>query len=502
MSLFDGFQGYLPPTREEIETSLRESRVIFDTNVLLELYAAPASARDIALAHFNYLGDRLWVPHQVMREFWRNRASRLVEQKKPPAPLQSVRSEIFGIINKLRPDRERTAELESIKQSVNEQLSLLQDQIDTNLGEPLDVDAMLRDPMRDPVVRGLDLVLSGKIGGKSADEVQLVAEGLKRFERKSPPGYMDGPKKKDQYPERGTGDYLLWEQALRHLEQSGVSRPWVLVTSDEKEDWRVHVDQKRLVLGARPELVSESVERLGQPVIVLSSLEFYDRMVVVNPSVTQDAEDATESLIETIAQQEFTGEGEEAFSWTREAYLTLLARLDGSGYRAQASAIRAAAASGDGFVDRATLYRLAEYEPDRTLRRFSLPAARITLQLINEGILTEDVLRPLTPIYDRPGRASGFRVPAEFVRFEHGGYEQSNLTWIEAALEVAKTEPRKSWSLSELVAGIADLGLRDLSNARTPEDTLGRDLRLRQEGLFVRASDGGWLLAVNEGMPG
>lgn len=488
----------MPPTREEIETSLRKASVIFDTNVLLELYAAPASARDIALQHFEYLGDRLWVPHQVMREFWRNRPSRLLEQKKPPAPLQSVRSEIFGIINRLRPDRERTDELESIKQSVNEQLSLLQEQIDANLGEPLDVDAMLRDPRRDPVVRGLDSVLLGKVGAQCSDEPQLVAEGLKRFERKSPPGYMDGPKKKDQYPERGTGDYLLWEQALRHLEQSGASMPWILVTSDEKEDWRVHVDQKRLVLGARPELVAESLQRLGQRVIIMSSLEFYDRMVAVNPSVTSDAEDATDSLIEVIAQQESTGEGEDVSSWTRDAYLSLLARLDGSGYRAQSCAIRAAAQFGDGFVDRATRYRLAEYEPDRTLRRFSLPAARITLQLINEGTLAEDVLRPLTPVYDRPGRASGFQVPAEFVLFENRQAEQSSLTWVGAAMEVAKTDPGRSWSLPELVAGIEELGLRDLRNARTPEDTLGRDLRLRQEGLFVRTSDGGWRLAARE----
>lgn len=488
----------MPPTREEIETSLRESRVIFDTNVLLELYAAPASAREIALKHFEYLGDRLWVPHQVIREFWRNRASRLIEQKKPPAPLQSVRSDIFGIINKLRPDRERTDELESIKQSVTEQLALLQEQIDANLGEPLDVETMLRDPRRDPVVRGLESVLVGKIGAQCADEPQLVAEGLKRFERKSPPGYMDGPRKKDQYPERGTGDYLLWEQALRHLEQSGVSGQWILVTSDEKEDWRVQVDQKRVVLGARPELVAESLERVGQRVIIMSSLEFYDRMVAVNPSVTSDAEGATESLIETIAQQESTGGGEEVSSWTREAYLSLLARLDGSGYRAQSRAIRAAAQSGDGFVDRATLYRLAEFEPDRTLRRFSLPPARITLQLIGEGILAEDAPPPLTPIYDRPGRALGFQVPAEFVSFEDRRSEQSNLTWIEAAVEVARTDPDKSWSLSDLVAGIEQLGLRDLTNARTPEDTLGRDLRLRQEGLFVRTDDGGWRLAAGE----
>jgi hypothetical protein len=501
VSLFEGFEGYRQPNREQIEHALRESVVVFDTNVLLELYDAPAAARDIAFGHFEYLGSRLWVPHQVLREFWRNRASRILDQRTPPAkPVQSVRSEIFGIINRLRPDRERTDELETIKNSVDQQLKLLQEQIEANLGEPLDVDAIIRDPTRDPVVQRLESILTGQIGAQPQDEEQLIAEGLRRFDRKQPPGYVDGPKKKDQLPERGTGDYLVWEQALRHLNQQSISKSWVLVTSDQKEDWRTLVDQKRLVLGSRPELVAESLARVGQIVIVLSSPEFYDHMVRVNPSVTSGAEDANESLIETVAQREVVGSSEDVASWGRDAYYSLLARLESRGYLPQLRAIKAAAQSPRGYVDRATVYSLAGYDPDRTLRRFSLPATRITLELINEGSLAEDVLRPLTPVYDRPGTARGFQVPTEFVAFEDRGSTPSNLTWIAAAVEVAREDPGKAWSVSELVYEIRERGLRDLTNALTPEDTLARDLRLRQEGIFVRTSDGSWRLAEGEAL--
>jgi predicted nucleic acid-binding protein len=51
--------------------------VVPDTNVFLNLYRYTSATRDDLFAALGSLGSRLWVPHQVLVEFWRNRESAL-----------------------------------------------------------------------------------------------------------------------------------------------------------------------------------------------------------------------------------------------------------------------------------------------------------------------------------------------------------------------------------------------------------------------------------------
>ncbi|WP_449349178.1 PIN-like domain-containing protein [Streptomyces shaanxiensis] len=52
-----------------------------DANVLLNLYRYTEQARTDLLGALGALGDRLWVPHQVVDEFWRNRESVISEAR-------------------------------------------------------------------------------------------------------------------------------------------------------------------------------------------------------------------------------------------------------------------------------------------------------------------------------------------------------------------------------------------------------------------------------------
>jgi hypothetical protein len=71
--MFDGFEGYRKPSAQQQRDALRTALVVVDANVLLNLYRYTATTRDDLFAVLSTVGDRLWVPHQVMREFWRNR---------------------------------------------------------------------------------------------------------------------------------------------------------------------------------------------------------------------------------------------------------------------------------------------------------------------------------------------------------------------------------------------------------------------------------------------
>jgi RNase P/RNase MRP subunit POP5 len=78
--IYDDFPGYRLPPDQEIDEALRAALVIIDANVLLNLYRYNESTRDDLLGVLREVGDRLWVPHQVMREFWRNRVGVLASR--------------------------------------------------------------------------------------------------------------------------------------------------------------------------------------------------------------------------------------------------------------------------------------------------------------------------------------------------------------------------------------------------------------------------------------
>lgn len=488
MTIWTGFEGYKDPTEEQALAMLRDDLVVLDTNVLLDLYSIPESARNLALDALEFLQDRLFIPHQVLREFWRNRHSAIAEAPVQAQPLDGLRDELLAIVNSLRPDRERTSDLDEIRVQIDKTLADLEAQIDDARGEPLNVKRILLDNSLDPVLERLNSILDGRIGPSFGDEEEsMVQAGLKRFEAKVPPGYMDGNDKKDQIPEHGTGDYLLWEQTLRFVKELPTPRAFVLVTNDLKEDWRtVLAKPKKQVLGVRPELVAEALDQAEANFILLDPRDFYRLMDKIR-SVDAEASRSLTSALETVSENRTRDVGE----WTLSAYRQLLADLRRDGYNAQADVIALAAATG-GLARRADVYEVAGYADDRSLRRFSMPAQRATIALIDSGALTGEVASPLEAVYEGPGKTIGYEVPDEFVRFAatDQSSQSTKHTWVEAAVQVAKEEPERVWTVEDLVSSIVKADLRDVSAAQTPEATLRRDLRLRGADHFEQVESG------------
>ncbi|WP_242086465.1 PIN-like domain-containing protein [Microbacterium lacticum] len=484
MSIYDGFEGYRDPTEPEVLDLLTTCPVVLDTNVLLDIYTFEEPARLLALDVIESIHDRVWVPHQVMREFWRNRHSVIAELPAPGQPIESVRSELLAIVNALRPDRERPDDIQAMRETVERQLSELSSAITKARGAPLDIDQLLADTSMDPVLERLETILAGRVGEPlGAEESALIDEGLRRFELKIPPGYKDGEGKREQVPERGTGDFLLWEQALRYVAGQGAVDAFVLVTNDAKEDWRINLARpKKRAIGVRPELVAEALERAGARLVLLQQSEFY-RLMAKLGSVDDSVSD---SLVEaSTLRSSATSDGSK--KWPLAAYRRLLVELRENGSLIQADVISLAARAG-GFISRSQIYELAGFAEDRSLRRFALPAQRISLALAEEGLLPVDAAPALEAVYEGPGRTTGYRVPQEFAIFE--SQSEVQLTWVQAAARVAAAEPERVWTITELVEQIADSGLRDLSGARTPEATLRRDLLLRDAQHFEQV-DGG-----------
>ncbi|HCS59911.1 MAG TPA: hypothetical protein DIW46_00720 [Microbacterium sp.] len=484
MSIFENFDGYRDPTEAEVLDLLASCPVVLDTNVLLDIYSFEEPARLLALDVIEAIHDRVWVPHQVMREFWRNRHSVLAELPAPGQPFDGVRNELLAIVNSLRPDRERPDDIQAMRDTVEHQLGDLSNAINKARGTPLNVDQLLTDTSLDPVLNRLETILDGRIGDPFGDEeATLIEEGLRRFQLKIPPGYKDGEEKQDQIPERGTGDFLVWEQILRHISTLNAGGSFVLVTNDAKEDWRITLARpKKRTLGVRPELVVEALARTSSRVVLLQQSDFYRLMSKLRP--VDDA--VSDSLVEASTRKSAVAPGAET-GWTHVAFRRLLAELREAGSSVQADVISLAARAG-GFISRADIYAFAGFAEDRSLRRFALPAQRIALGLVEEGVLQEDAQPPLEAVYEGQGRTIGYRVPPEFVGFD--GQREEQLTWVQAAARVAAGDPARIWTIAELVEQIGSRGLRDLSVAMMPEATLRRDLSLRDEEHFEQA-DGG-----------
>src|SRR6266851_3998003 len=75
--LFEGFEGYRTPTDADYKHLFQHGLVVPDTNVLLNLYRYNHETRDDFFNVLQRLGSQLWVPHQALVEFWRNRESAL-----------------------------------------------------------------------------------------------------------------------------------------------------------------------------------------------------------------------------------------------------------------------------------------------------------------------------------------------------------------------------------------------------------------------------------------
>lgn len=260
------FPGYYAPTKADYQQLWTEGLIVLDTNVLLDLYRLPATARDELMDVFNALRDRIWIPHHVALEFQRRRLTVIAAERKAIEEVLSEVTSQFDAVNK------KVVSLQIEKRGLGiDPNPLIQELRSAN--EKL-VDAVqkahqsqLDIAVSDPVREKLDELLQGKIGPgpKNQDELNgLIIDGEDRYKNKIPPGYEDAEKDKnpseavfyhdDLIYSRKMGDLIIWRQLINHAKVEGV-KSVLLVTSDRKEDWWWR--EKGKTIGPRPELARE-----------------------------------------------------------------------------------------------------------------------------------------------------------------------------------------------------------------------------------------------------
>ncbi|MDF6042116.1 PIN-like domain-containing protein [Streptomyces sp. JH14] len=261
--IFDGFSGFVTPTVEDWKTVLRSGLVVVDTNVLLNLYRYNQDARASLLAALQNLGSCLWVPHQVMSEFWSGREGAIDDPRKQLedseiALKKGLQSSLEGLrrwANRVSLDRSQVMQLETkLTTACDEVLAKMVGVVD--IGEQ----EMAKDTSKDKVVASLATLLDGKIGAALEAKIlaEAVAEGKRRVHEKIPPGYMD-KSKTTRGDDSEAGDYLVWLQLILEAKKRGTDV--LLVTGDIKEDW--WRTRNKIPLGPRNELAEELLREAG-----------------------------------------------------------------------------------------------------------------------------------------------------------------------------------------------------------------------------------------------
>ncbi|SCL20094.1 hypothetical protein GA0074694_2921 [Micromonospora inyonensis] len=404
---FDGFEGYRSARVADLDRVLRSGIVALDTNVLLDLYRYAREPRNQIFSALEAVAGALFLPAQVLTEFWRNRdeVMREVIATNSVGGLREARKKAAGEIsawgNRTMSGSE-AAELHTLLDAAFRQVIARVEQG----GSGLNLRDALRDLKEDPVLARLEALFDGRAGEPFTPErfAELVAVGRERFARRLPPGYLDAEKADQQ--EEGTGDYLIWEQLIAYA--AAERKDLLFVTRDRKEDWW-RLDAAREPIGPRVELIKEMADRAGVGFFMALPQDFLELAAeAFKVEVSESTLDTTERMAEEP-------EPEGPLPWTRELFETLLTRLDEWNYPLRVDVLREAARDPKGFIPRRRIYELGEYPDERLLVGFTRPIINAMRTLEETGDLPGGLEPALRAHYLRPGKAEGFVVPRSIV---------------------------------------------------------------------------------------
>ncbi|WP_427763302.1 PIN domain-containing protein [Streptomyces sp. DSM 41931] len=284
---------------EDYKEAVKSYLIVLDTNVLLELYRFTPQARNELLDVLEQLGQRLWVPHQVVSEYHKRRFTAVREHldlySTVPDTLSTLRNKALQEVRTLA---KRCSMGDDDKRLLTDPIEEAFNRVEAEVRRHSDAfDLSLAKVVRnDPVLSSLARILDGKTGDPFSDEDSsaLISSFQERVAEQVPPGYRDAGK-----TENAHGDYFVWEQLLR--EAALRQTPVLLVTNDIKDDWVKK--EAGLVVGARPELLAEFRERCAQDLLMTQLPQFLGMAKeVLGASVSQSTMQQAKNVRDALSQ--------------------------------------------------------------------------------------------------------------------------------------------------------------------------------------------------------
>jgi len=322
------FPMYYAPNEAEFKKLWNESIIVFDANVLLNLYRYTINTKDAFLNVMESLSSRIFIPHQVALEYHSNRVRVIWEQVEA---YQSVKKSLTNasesIIAQLTKElneyskKHPIIDVGSIKETIRDSFKELVHDIEGQ--KESHPNYIENDTIRDFLDNNI------KQMGAPFTQVELDSiykEGEIRFKQERPPGYKDGESKKDKKHYQGLvveskyGDLIVWKQIINEarLRRSSV----ILVTDDTKEDWW----KKELgkTIGPRVELIDEFLFHTEQNFHMYGSHQFLEYAQKHLKQVIDEA------AVNEVRELYLFNDSEEEKNKLNNTNLVLVRRKDGS----------------------------------------------------------------------------------------------------------------------------------------------------------------------------
>lgn len=259
------FFEYFEVSKEFYEDMWRNAIIVFDTNLLLNLYRYTPDTRDNVLSLMEKNTDRIWIPYQVGWEYFNNRLTVIEEVSNGCNNLKQLIVELRAKFKKHLDDNykrhpyiDRKA-LDPLCKSALEPILKQLDEWKKDAPNYQDNDTIL--------VRLMSL-FDGRVGEDFSETRlnQLYEEGAVRYASLTPPGYMDLKEKKDRGNRHLYGDVIVWFQTIEKAKES--HKNIIFVSDDQKEDWYEKKHHGKTA-GPRYELFKEfTIKTEGQRILI------------------------------------------------------------------------------------------------------------------------------------------------------------------------------------------------------------------------------------------
>lgn len=264
------FAEYYRLSDERIKEIWEDSSIVFDTNVLLNLYRYNEDTCREFIKVIEFYKDRLWIPYQVGFEFHRRREDIIRRNVAAYKTLGAKLSEsLIKAVDALSSDfnRHPYINMPEIRKKVEKCANTIVKSLERQ--EESHPDYLKDDFILNEVTR----LFNGRVGTDFSEEdlEKTYKEGEKRYSNQIPPGYCDAKNKKDKGNRSLYGDLIVWLQTISYSKEK--NRNIIFVTDDHKPDWWDKVEGNHT---PRKELIKEFVNTTECGIIIYDSSRFLE----------------------------------------------------------------------------------------------------------------------------------------------------------------------------------------------------------------------------------
>lgn len=271
--------GYYKLNEAEIGELWGNSKIIFDTNVLLGFYSTRYEYQNKIFETLEKIRDRIWIPYQVASEYEKNTVKAIKEQLGNYGRLQDIPLTLKNRFKKSISAFEnhpsaKFHEINAIFDELHKEFTGKTKELFSDLNKERKKYAELE--KHDTVRDSIESLLGNNIGKayKFKEIFSIVEEGKLRYESMIPPGYQD------LYVNKKTGvnaygDLILWYQILDFISEE--KKNLIFVTNDEKEDWW-NLDKNGQIVSPRKELINEVYSFCGVNSYIYTFDQFFQEL--------------------------------------------------------------------------------------------------------------------------------------------------------------------------------------------------------------------------------